>query len=221
MPRPRFETAVGPRACAAALALSAAALCPSAAGAAGSEAAEILAHQPEALVERLFEDKEVVLQKVKTGPALPDDFFVAFVLFDVPVENAYRMLAQTSRQVEFRPDVRSIETVARPASGPVDEHRLRILFLDVRYRLRYQMDPAHHTMRWDLDPSFDNSLARVEGFWELYPLDAERTLARFGAVVDVGPALPRSLESWVTRKNLPRTIDRARRWVDSGGRYRP
>lgn len=188
---------------------------------AASDAQSLLAGQPRELVERLFERKVIVMQEV--GPhGTPDDaFFLAYVIFEVPPEDAYRLLAQTSRHIEFRPEVTSIETVARTEAGPVDVHRLRVLFLNVSYRLRYQMDPAHDAMRWELDPGYDNSLARAEGFWELYPLDAHRTLGRFGSVVDVGPALPHRLQAWVTRKNLPRTIDRARRWVDSGGTYRP
>ena len=34
-------------------------------------------------------------------------------------------------------------------------------------------------------------------------------------------SVPRFFQSWITRRNLPKTIDRARRWVDSGGSWRP
>lgn len=220
MRRTRFASTPDLR-MAAALALAAWVLWAPASGAADSEAHEILAHQPPELVQRLLDKKVVVMQEVSPKGAPSDSFFLAYVIFDVPPEETYRLLAQTSRHAEFRPEVRSIETVARTEAGPVDEHRLRVLFLNVSYRLRYTMDPAHHSMRWELDPSYDNSLARAEGFWQLYELEPARTLGRFGTVVDVGPALPRSLQAWVTRKNLPRTIDNARLWVDSGGSYRP
>ena len=91
----------------------------------------------------------------------------------------------------------------------------------VRYWVRYRMDPARTAMRWGLEPGRANDLQRADGFWELYPLEGGRTLGRFGATVDVGSAVPRFFQGWVTRKNLPRTIDRARRWVDSGGSWRP
>jgi hypothetical protein len=188
---------------------------------AASEAQSLLAGQPPELVQRLLEKKVVVLQEVSPHGAPEDAFFLAYVIFEVPPEDAYRLLAQTSRHVEFRPEVESIETVARPEAGPVDLHRMRVLFLKLSYQLRYRMDPAHNAMRWALDPDYDNSLARAEGFWELYGLEEGRTLGRFGSIVNVGPALPHRLQAWVTRKNLPRTIDRARRWVDSGGSYRP
>jgi len=192
-----------------------------AAPARGSEAQSLLDHQPPELVKRLLDKKVVVMQEVSPYGAPEDGFFLAFVIFEVPPEDAYRLLAATSRHIEFRPELRGIETVARGEAGPIDEHRLRVLFLDVSYWVRYRMDPTRTAMQWGLDPGHPNDLERADGFWELYPLAGGRTLARFGATVDVGRALPRFLQSWVTRKNLPRTIDRARRWVDSGGSWRP
>ena len=83
------------------------------------------------------------------------------------------------------------------------------------------LDPIARRIRWDLDPAFDNDLAHVSGFWELFPLDENRTLARFGISVDVGPAVPGFLQDWITRKNVPGSMERARLWVNSEGRYRP
>jgi hypothetical protein len=76
-------------------------------------------------------------------------------------------------------------------------------------------------MTWGLDPEYENDLARLEGFWELYELDEARTLARFGTAVQVGPALPGFVQDLVTRKKLPASIDQTRQWVDSLGLYRP
>ena len=76
-------------------------------------------------------------------------------------------------------------------------------------------------MDWELDPHFDNDLAGLVGFWEFYPLEDGRTLGRSGARVDVGPAVPASLQDWITRKNLPQSMEHVRQWVDSGGSYRP
>jgi hypothetical protein len=103
----------------------------------------------------------------------------------------------------------------------LDEHHMKILFARVDYRLRHHFDWEGGRSWWELDPSFANDLSEVEGFWELHELDAARTLARFGSRVVVGPALPLWLQEVATRKNLPATLERARRWVDSNGTYRP
>ena len=83
------------------------------------------------------------------------------------------------------------------------------------------MDWEKRHIRWQLDSGFDNDVDRIEGFWELYELDEGRTLARFGTVVDVGPVLPGFVQGWITQRNLPKSIEHCRKWVDSDGTYRP
>jgi hypothetical protein len=166
-------------------------------------------------VRKLLEKKLVVLES--DPAARPGEMVHAYVLFDRPADRVFELLSQTSRQREFRSELESLQTVARCAEGPVDEHRIRILFVKVTYRLCYRIDPARRRIAWELDPTFDNPLRRVEGFWELYEMDASRTLGRFGTAVDVGDALPAWVEEWVTRGSLPRTLEHCRRWVNADG----
>ena len=42
-----------------------------------------------------------------------------------------------------------------------------------------------------------------------------------GTSVDVGPAVPAMLQDWITRKNVPETMKRVQRWVESDGSDRP
>lgn len=149
------------------------------------------------------------------------DGFEALVLFELPRQRAFQLLAQTERQREYHTDVDSIQTIEYYDDGPLDEHRMRIMFFTVVYRIRYHIDFDARRMRWNLDPDFENSFEAVEGFWELYELDDERTLARFGTVVKVGSALPAFMQDIVSRSKLPASIDHSRRWVNSGGTYRP
>ena len=44
---------------------------------------------------------------------------------------------------------------------------------------------------------------------------------RFGSRIDVGPALPAFLQDMATRSKLPEAMQNVRRWVDSGGTWRP
>ncbi len=205
------------------LVVAVAALCgPTRAREARTPTAEsILASQPPELVERLFENQSVLLQEVGERDRMGGSFFLAFVIFQQPRSQVLRLLTQTSRHIEFRPEVEGIETIEWYEHGNLDEHRLKIMFMSIVYRLHNRWDVEAGRVSWQLDPDFDNDLRRVQGFWELYELDDDRTLARFGTIVDVGGALPGFLQDFVTRKNLPAAIERCRRWVDSNGRYRP
>jgi len=191
------------------------------AASAGTPAEELLAGQPGELIGRLEVQKVVVLEEVSVETGRGEGFFLAYVIFETSAQRAYELLADTPRHAEFRPEIRAIETVAKHPGGNTDSHRLKVLFLDATYWIRYEKDPAGRSLRWTLDTDYPNRLKYTEGFWEFYEMEGGRTLGRFGASIDVGPALPQFFQNWVTRKNLPRTIERARLWVDSDGSYRP
>jgi len=95
---------------------------------------------------------------------------------------------------------------------------MRILFLDIRYRLRHRVDRESRRLSWELAPGFEHDVERIEGSWQLHPLGTERTLGVFRTRVEVGAAMPAGLQEYATRRNLPRTLARCRRWVDGDGR---
>ena len=186
-----------------------------------SAAQRVLASQPAPMVTRLMSERVVVVADDHDPRAATREIITSYVIFDSPIEHTYAMLSRSDRQVEFRPELTSIETIESTPEGPVDEHRLKILFSRYVYRIAYRLDPAANRIEWKLDHRFENDLDEVYGFWELYEMPDGRTLGRSGTSVDVGPQVPAFLQDWMTRKNLPTTMERVRLWVDSGGSYRP
>ncbi len=178
----------------------------------------LLASEPSTLVEKLERRHFVLLEEVEKEEGA---FFLAYVIFEQPPERSYALLAASERQSEYRPDLRESRRIRLLPDGQIDEHRMRILFVSIVYRLRFSRDPAHARIAWLTDPSFENSVRKIEGFWELFALGEGRTLGRFGTMVDVGPALPRSFQDSLTRKNVLRNVKDVRRWIDSDGAWRP
>ena len=166
-------------------------------------------------------EKILVLEEIQAKGPLRGGIISAYVLFDPPIDRVYRLLAQSARQTEFRPELTRIETIESGPGGQVDEQRLKILFQRYVFRIAYQLMPEQRRIEWNLDERFDNDLAHVSGFWALYEMADGRTLGRSGTSVDVGPAVPAILQDWITRKNVPETMRRVRMWVNSGGTYRP
>lgn len=184
-------------------------------------AESLLAKEPPGLVERLYQQRMILLQELGERGGLSGAYMLAYIIFEKTPERVLRLLSQTARQTEFRPDLKTVRTLEHFEDGVLDEYRMQIMFLKIVYRLRYQLDFEAARIRWALDPSFENSVRQIEGFWELYPLGDTETLARFGTRVDIGAALPAFLQDALTRKNMPTTLENCRRWVNSDGRYRP
>jgi hypothetical protein len=165
----------------------------------------------------LFDEKLVLLSRAEDA----DAGLEALVIFAKPPERVYRLLSQTERAREYRPDLKSVNTVERNTDGPIDEQRMRILFHDIVYCLQFRLNPEARGITWELASGFHHDLDRADGFWRLHPLPDGRTLGHFGSKVNVGPAIPVFFQELVTRHKLPATIDRTRRWVDSDGKDRP
>jgi len=172
-------------------------------------------HSPE-LVEELLGNGLVLLPQAGENADVE-----ALVLFARPRSRVMRLLTQTGRAREYRPELKELRMLAVDERGALDEQRMRILFRTIVYRLRYRFDFDRARVEWHLARDFENDLERVEGWWQLHPMTDGRTLGHFGTVVRVGPALPAFLEKRATRSQVPETLERTRRWVDSDGRWRP
>ena len=184
-------------------------------------AEQVLENEPPEIVNRLEADRMLVLENI--GGSDKESFVVAYVIFERPLEEVLTLLRQAERQVEYRPELAGVKTLETLKDGRVDEQRIRFLFTNLVYRVRYHEYPDTGRLEWKLDPRFENDLARFEGYWEFstYAAEPNRTLARFGSLVDVGPAVPKFIQRGMSRKTVLRYLRNTRRWIDSNGKWRP
>jgi hypothetical protein len=180
-------------------------------------APEFLERHPPEIVEKLQADNLVLLPSAQDGSL----YISALVLFDQPLERALDLLSQTERQRDYLPELKRMQTVHRDGTTVIDDHHLRILFVPIDYRLRTETNFEAARIWWKLDPSHDNDLRVLEGYWQFYELDDSRALGEFGTRVVLGPALPAFLQDAATRRKVPRIVERMRLWVNSNGSYRP
>ncbi len=198
------------------LAAAAASQSQPAATSAPESAQQILDAQPSAVLQQFESEGLVMLEGASAGGHVR-----ALVRFEQPRRRVIRLLSQTARHHEFRPELKSIESHGWDESGSLETHRMRIMFMNINYRLRNHFDWEGNRIWWELDPEFDNDLEVVRGFWELFEIDERNTLGRFGTKVNVQAALPSWIQDAVTRKKIPATMENVKRWVDTDGKYRP
>ena len=180
-------------------------------------AMEVLDRYPPKIVQELHAKNRVRLPGTQDGSL----YIAALVLFDQPLGHALHLLSQTERQSEFLPELKRVETIRRDDASVIDEHQVRVLFIRLNYRLRTEFDFNAARIRWNLDPSRDNDLEVLDGYWELYEMGDSRTLGVFGTRVVLSSALPTFIQTAATRRNVSRVVERMRLWVNSNGSYRP
>jgi hypothetical protein len=177
----------------------------------------VLADYPPKIVQKLHKKNLALLPNVQDGSI----YIGALVLFDQSIDKAHHLLSQTERQHEYLPELKRADIIRRDGSVVINEHHVRVMFIGLSYRIRTQSDFDSGRIWWVLDPTHDNDLDVLEGYWELYKIDDSRTLGRFKTRVVLGPLIPRFIQNAATRRNVPRVVERARRWVNSEGAYRP
>jgi hypothetical protein len=169
------------------------------------------------LLARLERERTVMLPSDDAAPGVAE----GLVIFAQSYDQVWDLLVQTERHREYRKELTELTNVERFENGTVERHRIRVLFVRLTYHLRFELTPAAWHIEWSLAPNYENGMEQISGTWDLFELGRNRTLGRLGSTVRVGGGMPRSLQNAVTRKNLPETLDHVRRWVDSGGTWRP
>ena len=173
----------------------------------------VLASHQAPVVAALHQKKIVVLP-----PELGDEGFVrGMVIFDQPRDTVMTLLTDYPRQNEFQSNLVGFDVISPLDDGVIAEHRIRILFRNLSYRVVHRHDHETHRIFWSLDPQFKNDLRAMDGYWELHVLEAQRTLGVFGTKIIPGGAVPSGFATRVTRLKVPENMERMREWVNEQG----
>jgi len=143
----------------------------------------------------------------------------AALVFDKPPEYVWGLLYRTEDQVKFLDEVDGVKIIDKGEFEDDLEFTIKILLMTFVYRVIHHFDKEDFYIYWALDPSFDNDLTDLRGFWKLYPYGEGRTLARYGSYVSLRN-VPEWLESLFKRRGVEKSLIAVRRYVDSGGTYR-
>jgi len=164
---------------------------------------------------------EIVLidQDTSAGTEEQKHFIQAAMIFNQPIEKAWPLIRKPETQDRFMPDLESLRLVNRTQTTDVIEFHTKVAMFAVDYQLILQNDDANCHQWYSLDPAYPNDLKRDDGYWKLYRIDEQHTLARFGIRVQVSAWIPEFVMSRLTKSNLPVNMKAFFNYVDSGGTY--
>jgi hypothetical protein len=164
-------------------------------------------------------DGKIVFSTTDTQGKGKSELIEAAVVFDKPPEYVWELLYRTEDQVKFLEEVEELEIVKKEELEDNLEFKLQVMFLTFVYRVIHHFDEDDLHIYWGLDPSFENDLLDLRGFWKLHPYGEGKTLARYGSHLSL-KNVPRRVEALFKRRGVEKSLIAVRKYVNSGGTYR-
>jgi len=161
---------------------------------------------------------EVVFFTSDSGDEVKHALIQAVVVFDQPPEKVWDLLYHTEDQIKYLEEIKDIQVINKDKSQDNIEFHLKILWMDILYRVIHQFDQADLFFHWGLDPSFKNDLDDLEGYWQLYPYGNGKTLARYGSQVSIRN-VPSFIENMFKKNGVRKSLLAVKQYVDSGGTW--
>lgn len=146
-----------------------------------------------------------------------------YVTIDRGWREVWKVLQDYDRQWEYLPHAKLTKATRYEAGGRRAWvfHQFRVFFFDIKYTLIEDSNEADHVVHFHLDQDLPHDLRDVEGSWRLMPVDQGlRTVIEFTTYVDSGHFVPRFIERWLSRRDLPTVLKNLRHRVESGGTWK-
>jgi ribosome-associated toxin RatA of RatAB toxin-antitoxin module len=113
---------------------------------------------------------------------------------------------------QFMPRVKATEVYLRTDTAVNVKFTIEVVLVKVTYYLTHKVDRAAGIITWTLDKSKPNEIAATDGFWGLKPYK-DGTLVYYSVSADTGRAIPKTIEDYLTKKDLPNIINSIKKRV--------
>ena len=173
-----------------------------------------------AAVEKIKKGEIVIASAQTTTGGGGEAMIQAAMIFDVNIAEAFRIIKETDKQCEFLNNCDEAILIERTDTHDIIEFRVKILAWELKYRVKHRWDNKKFRMWWTLDPSFNNDLKHLEGFWQLFYIDDTHTLGRYGTKLIVKEFIPKSVQEALTKRDLPTVLEQFRKRVNSHGKFK-
>jgi len=169
--------------------------------------------------QRLFKG-EIIFPRSIAQTAGGKSLIEAVLLLHRPTEEVWQLLARTEDQVRYLDHIKKIAVLYKTPTEDKLEFTTKIAMKTFVYRVVHRFDEKNFSIWWTLDRSFQNDLEELEGFWRFYPLNQEKTIARYGSRVCPDFPVPKFIFNALTKSDLRSALASVKKYVDSGGVWR-
>lgn len=144
-------------------------------------------------------------------------FIQAALIVNQPVDLVWRLLRETEKQHEFLPRLAECKLLRRDVNGDTVFFSVDAPVIDVEYEVIHHYDHANFHSYFNLNPESNNDLRGMDGIWYAYALSPRQTLMRYSVSVNFGWFIPKFIEEYLTRRDLPQAMENFRKRKESGG----
>ena len=145
----------------------------------------------------------------------------AVALIDAPPEAVWRVITDHPHFPEFMPGVVHCEIVEDTGTARLVAYGVKVKWMSISYHLRLRYDHDTFHVEYALDPSFPHDVSDAQGTWDLRPLDdGKRTRVVYSVYLDSGRFVPRFIERYLSKRQLPEILENVRSRAISGGKWK-
>lgn len=142
----------------------------------------------------------------------------AVLRFERPLDEVFALITQPSLQTKYLPHVTKSKTVGEHTpEGEATDMEVTVL-VTIRYRTQHWFYPEEHRMEWTLDPSGANGLKEQSGYFQLYALDDQTTVAEYGTKVVARDKLINAVRRGAERASIADALVAMRKYVAAAPR---
>ena len=144
---------------------------------------------------------------------------LAIVLVNKPPDDVFTYIGQFGSYPEFMPRMVKSTVYKNEGSSVGAEYTLKVAWKTITYSCLHDVNNGNKTVSWVMDTGRKSDIASTTGMWILKPHKGNTILA-YTVAVDTGMAVPKMIQDYLTKKDLPNVVRAMKKRVESGGTYK-
>lgn len=146
---------------------------------------------------------------------------VGAIVIDRPLAEVWAVVSRYEDKAEYQPRVEKVWVLEKSPEQVKVKMQINASVTTAYYTAIYKLDPVAYTVRWTLDKTAPgNTVADIDGGYNLAAVSPTSTLVVYRAWVDTGRAVPRFIQDYMARRSVPNLLRAIKKRVESGGTWR-
>jgi hypothetical protein len=142
------------------------------------------------------------------------------VLFSNTPDRTWALISATEKQPVYLANLKSVKVLSKSSEKAIEIFTAKLLFFKFIFGVVQNYNEENKWLHWSLYADYpENDVDSLSGFWQLYPYEDGKTLARYGTYVAL-KNVPDFIENMFRKSSAKQAMISVKKYVDSDGQYR-